>query len=565
MEKKKKVTRRKFLKAAGAVGLWLGAAASSLLEACSPKPTPTSAPPEAPTPTPVPSEAPTPTPVPPTAAPAVVPSVRKDLVVGLFGEPDHLNEFNKVPLAGGILTKSNIQNRLVRCNYETGELEPELAVEWAPIDPTTWRIKLREGVQWHKGYGEFTAEDVEYNWNYQIENEKPITGSGLSGVERAKAVDRYVVEVKLKSPWGVFVGMAMEYAGVMLCKKAHEEMGEEEYGRNPIGTGPFVFDSWVSGSHMVLKKNPNYWREGLPHLEELTFRFVPDPGVRLAMLRKGEIDWMDHPEAKDVPDVRAGKYPGIVLDSSAGWNWDYMSFTFPPHNSPDFPTAKSQEVRQAISYAVDRQAIVDTIYLGEATVTDSPIPPGYLAYRPGPLKYPATADLDTAKELMIKGGYPDGFEIECITSDKDWLRRETEIVADQLSKIGIKLKIQGLDAGTFRERWFGKQNEMILEDISIVAPDPDACIWHFVHPDTSTYQGYPNTQVHDWVDEARENSDQAKREELYHNAVDQVLEDCPFIYICHVNIVRLRQEGLTGIKVARLEDIMQLDWAQWEA
>jgi len=275
------------------------------------------------------------------------PGPRKNLVVGLFGEPPQLNEFYRSDIVGGIVV-GNIYNRLTRVNYKARKVDPELAESWTNPDPLTWIIKLRQGVQWHKGYGEFTAEDVEYTFNYILDKRTFQVGTALFPVERTRALDKYTVEVKLHRPFTALPTITMEYGGHIMSKRAHEEMGPERYGRNPIGTGPFQFDSWRPGSQIVLKKNPRYWKEGFPYLDEIAYRFIPDAQVRLAALQKGEISFMTSPDAKDVPALREGRTPDIVYTSVPGWNWDYISFTFPPYAPPDFPT-QSKEVRQAIS------------------------------------------------------------------------------------------------------------------------------------------------------------------------------------------------------------------------
>src|SRR5690606_19872409 len=153
---------------------------------------------------------------------------------------------------------------------------------------------------------------------------------------------------------------------------------------------------------------------------------------------------------------RAGRIDGIQYAGVPGWNWDYMAFTFPPYIAAEFPT-QIKEVRQAISYAIDREILVEEIYAGEAMVSDSPIPPGCLAYRPSPIKYPKNADIQKAQELMRRAGVS-SFDLEIITSDKEWLRRETELVAAMLSEIGINVKVQGLDVGTWTDRWINRRD-----------------------------------------------------------------------------------------------------------
>jgi peptide/nickel transport system substrate-binding protein len=325
--------------------------------------------------------------------------------------------------------------------------------------------------------------------------------------------------------------------------------------------GPFVFESIVGGKEIVVKKNPDYWKKGLPHLEQIVFRTIPDSHVRLQSLEKGELDFMSHPDEKDV--ARARRNPNLVYLSTPGWNWDYQSFTFPPFQKPEFPN-QNKLVRQAISYAIDREAIRREIYFGEATVTDSPVPEGFLGYRPVPLRYPKAGDLKKARELMAQAGVK-GYEVEVITSDKDWLRRELELVAGMVSQIGITYKIRHLDMGSYNNLWLNSKYQQLLEDITIVSPDPDSTVWWFLHSKGSATSGYNVPEMDTMLDDARAELDPKKREALYHRIVDRDLEDCPKVYHVNVNYVRLHKKGLAGFSPSPQEYIELFTNVRWEA
>ena len=486
---------------------------------------------------------------------------KKNLVYGAFGgDPGNLSPTIRFDISAGIIMY-NIFDNLVMPNYQTRQIEPHLAESWKNVDPLTWQVKLREGVKWHKGYGEVTAEDLVYTWNYHFESKSWQTTTALFPVQSVKALGKHVAEVKLKQPFGAFPGVVLGYGGLLVSKKAHSEMGPEKHSRNPVGNGPFVFEAIVGGKEVVARKNPDYWKKGLPYLEEIVFRTIPDSHVRLQALEKGELDFITHPDAKDVAQARANT--NLVYHSTPGWNWDYQAFAFAPHQKPDFPN-QNKLVRQAISYAVDREAIRREIYFGEATVTDSPIPEGYLGYRPGPLRYPKGGDLKKARELMAQAGVR-GYEVEVITSDKDWLRRQTELVAAMVSQIGITYKIRGLDMGSYNNLWLNDKYQQLLEDITIVSPDPDSTVWWFNHSKGSIASGYNVPEMDKTLDDARAELDPKKREPLYHRVVDRILEDCPKIYHVHVNYVRLHKKGLTGFTPSPQEYIELFTTAGWGA
>jgi peptide/nickel transport system substrate-binding protein len=269
---------------------------------------------------------------------------------------------------------------------------------------------------------------------------------------------------------------------------------------------------------------------------------------------------MTHPDAKDVKAARDDK--NLVYTSVPGWNWDYQEFTFPPFNDPSIPN-QDKLVRQAISYAIDREAIAQQIYYGEATPTDNPIPPGFLGHQQPLLRYPKNADLKKAKDLMAQAGVK-GYEVEVLTSDKDWLRRELELVASMVSQIGITYKIRGLDLGTYNSLWLGRKYQQVMEDITIVSPDPDSCVWWFLHTNGSSWGGYNNADIDKKLDDARAETDPSKREALYRDVVATDLEDCPYIYHVNVNYVRLYKKGMAGFEPSPQEYIERFINTYWE-
>jgi peptide/nickel transport system substrate-binding protein len=312
------------------------------------------------------------------------------------------------------------------------------------------------------------------------------------------------------------------------------------------------------GREIICKKNTKYWKKGLPYLEELVFRPIPDSHVRLQALLRGELDFVTHPDPKDVPEAK--KNANFTYTSIPGWNWDYQSFNL---KRTEFPY-QNKLVRQAISYVVDREAIQKEIYHGEATINDCQIPYGYLGYRPVPLRYPKNGDLQKAKELMAKAGVK-GYEVEVITSDKDWLRQELELVAAMVSQIGITYKIRNLDMGSYNNLWMNDKFEQLLEDITVVSPDSDSTSWWFLHSNGSNTSGYNNPEMDKLLDGARVESDAKKREALYHKVVDLTLEDCPKIYHVNVNMVRFYKKGLSGFEPAPQEYIELFGNARWKA
>jgi len=471
-------------------------------------------------------------------APALAQAGRRDLRVGVFGHDfGNFAPVQRYDIQGGLVVY-NIFDGLVRIDFENRKIIPWLAESWSQPDPLTWRIKLREGVKWHRGYGEMTAEDVAYTWRYHLDTRSFQVGTALFPVDTIRTDGRYVVEVKTKRPFGAFPGVTMGYGGFIISEKAHKDIGPQAYSHRTIGQGPFMIER-VRGNEVLLVKNPDYWRPGVPKLDRLVMRAIPDSTVRLQSLMRGELDLMTHPDPKDVPQARGNA--NYTVKSTVGWNWDYQAFNLTVR--PDLPY-HNKLVRQAISYAIDREAIVNEIYSGQATVTDNQIPPGFIGHRGSVLKYPKNGDLRKARELMAQAGVR-GYEVEVMSSDKDWLRKELELVAAMVSQIGVTYKIRNHDIGGFNNLWLNRRFEQLLEDITLVAPDADATSWWFLHSRGSV-SSFRNPQMDALLDGAREEIDPAKREPLYHRVVDMTLDECPMIYHCNVNFVQVYDKRLQG-------------------
>jgi peptide/nickel transport system substrate-binding protein len=269
-----------------------------------------------------------------------------------------------------------------------------------------------------------------------------------------------------------------------------------------------------------------------------------------------ELDFITHPDPKDAAEARSNK--NFTFQSTPGWNWDYQQFNL--RTRPDLPF-HNKLVRQAISYAIDREAIVNEIYSGEATITDNQIPVGFLGHRQSLLRYPKNGDLKKAKELIARAGIR-GYEVEVITGDKDSLRKELELLAAMVSEIGITYKIRNMDIGGYNNFRFNRRYEQLVNHTNIVAPDPDATSWWFLHSDGAS-SSLNNPAMDKLLDDARGEADRSKREAHYFNIVDMTLDECPVIYHCNVNYMQVYDRRLAGFVPNNQEYAQFQDSTSW--
>lgn len=468
----------------------------------------------------------------------------KTLNVAIFEEPNSLNYMEQAGLPATWLDW-NIYDQLVRYDYATNSLVPELAESWEQESETSWLVHLRPGVQFHKGYGEMTAEDVAFAVNYIIENSQRVAFLySAAQVANVEVVDTYTVRYNLNRPFTPFVLTALQgFGGLVLSKQAFEDLGPQEFARNPVGTGPFEVVEWVSGDHITLRKHEAYWDEGYPLLDEVVWRFVPDATVRLNLLSVGEVDFVDNIPYRDIETAQAD--PNITVQATPGWNWVYVSFgdaTSGPFADP--------RVRQAISYAVDRQAVVDSVYFGHAIPAEKPLPPGFLYEDASITRYGPEPDLERARELLAEAGYPDGFSSTIMTGNKEELRRAALVVANQLQEVGIDLQPQFMDQAAYVSASRGEPEAFVdLEDITIMSPDPDTAIHWFWRTGQTLTRNYSSERVDDMILTAAGYVDETQREQAYAELQELMLDEAWFLYLVHAELVRAMGNDVTGYTI----------------
>jgi peptide/nickel transport system substrate-binding protein len=198
------------------------------------------------------------------AAPARAQAAAPPLRVALPAEPSFMNPILVASDRNFAKVSWQVFDSLLAYDYGARRLAPQLATSWRQVNPTTWEFKLREGVQFHRGYGELTAADVEFMVNYVVDSNKPLKFLYFF-VKGAKATGKYTVQYSLTQPFAPFlVTTVRDRAGMIVSKKAYQEMGEEAFSRNPVGTGPFELSGWKEGAEIALRRFSRYWQQPGP-------------------------------------------------------------------------------------------------------------------------------------------------------------------------------------------------------------------------------------------------------------------------------------------------------------
>ncbi|MGH7824489.1 MAG: ABC transporter substrate-binding protein [Candidatus Binatia bacterium] len=333
-----------------------------------------------------------------------------------------------------------IFNGLVRTTpgeVNAERLEADLAESWeSSKDLKTWTFKLRKGVEYHQGYGEFTSADVVFSLERAKDKKTNVYYKSYQPFGKIEALDKHTVRVNLKSPQTALflLPTVLDWqAGMVLSKKAAEKLGDK-LKTTPIGTGPYMFNEYIPQERLVLVRNENHFR-GKPGFEKVVFRMLPDPSSRTLAFKAGELDIMDVDREQRAIDQVKGA--GVVIESfgPASVHKLHIDRTRKPLND--------LKVRQAIAYALNRDDIIRFIGKDVAEPLYSVIPAQFVGgLDPVPEKLKYNHDSAKAKKLLAEAGLANGFSIDPVfISERPQFRRPMEIIQNQLAQVGIKINL----------------------------------------------------------------------------------------------------------------------------
>ncbi len=363
-----------------------------------------------------------------------------ELVVAVSTEPPSLDPTTNAAAVIDLLLHHNLYEGLVEVDAR-GEIHGQLARSWeVSPDGLSYTFHLREGVRFHNGEP-CDAEAVRKSFLRALD---PRTGHPhpeyFQNIAAIEVLDPLTVRFVLAEPDPAFLAVLALADGVIVPPG-------EPLANHPIGTGPFRFADWRPGDRLVLVKNPDYYLPGVPHLEQLTFRFLPDPAAQLAALRAGDVQVV----VDLAPELAAG------LSGSP----DFQIVSGPMNlvqilaiNTARAPFSQLP-VRQALACAVNREEIIELVSFGYGTPIGSHIPTGTPFYADLTWLYPH--DPARARELLEEAGYGSGFSTTITLPENYVLHVRTgEVIAAQLSQVGIQARLELVDWGTWLERVFAQ-------------------------------------------------------------------------------------------------------------
>lgn len=417
-----------------------------------------------------------------------------------------------------------------------GATQPALAESWSvSADWRIWTFRLKKGVKFHDGT-EFTGDDVKFTLDRILDPEtrSPQRGA-LAQIASVEVVDRHTVRISTRAPF-VPILTNLATSAYILPRAAHTRLGRE-FGRRPVGTGPYKFVEWVADDRIVLEANPDY-HHGRPSMDRLLFRFIPEASVRLAELESGGLELIAGVPAHDLRRLRFSLL--VDLHEVVGTNYRLyaLNTTVKPYDDV--------RVRQAIAHAVDKQKIIDVVWPGRGVQAEGPIPPTSWAYdeRFRGLNF----NLTRAKQLMAEAGHASGFDMNLLIPDTEENRREVILMIDMLKQININVKVISVDFPTLLDRLL-KANYDVLRVGWTTNPEPDALMYSPFH--TSAIGGFNftkfrNARVDELLDRGRTVTNRNERMRIYREAQRIIVQEAPMVFIFHEKRTYASRKAVTG-------------------
>ncbi len=476
------------------------------------------------------------------------------LVVALSDDPGHFNPgittgFNVHAVTGSLF------NGLVEVD-DNANPHPDLAESWeVSEDSTTYTFHLADGVRWHDGTA-MTSADVKFTFEEILLNFHSRTKSGLGGIlESIDTPDDHTVVFRFAQPYAALLQRLNSTEAPILPMHIYagvEDIQTAAANLTPVGTGPFVLESYEIDNQITMVRNDDYFKEGLPYLDRVVFRVIPDANTQLLALEEGEVDYIWRVPGAEVERLSADD--SIVLhsvNSGPGGGFCIPTLTF----NLDRDVFSDVRVRQAIAHAVNRDQLVAQVIFGQGRVATGPINSQMeFAYTSDVTNYPY--DIELANQLLDEAGYSsDGtrFEIDLLLFSFGVFPKYGEVIRQNLAEVGIDVQVTPLDRSAFLPKVFGERDF----DTNIISycnnTDPSIGVSRMYISTNigdipfSNGAGYVNADIDELFHAAASTPDVSQRGELYSEIQQILTAELPYLWLVETQFTAGSRAGVGGL------------------
>jgi len=446
---------------------------------------------------------------------------------------------------------------LVLREPDTGKIIPHVATSWKTLSPTTWEFKIRDDVTFHNG-NKLTSEAVRFTVMERVLNAEPKSPrvSNFKWVKDVEVIDDTTFRIHSKAPYPLVLEQ-LNTLFLMDPKWTKENTFEYVQG-NAMGSGPYKFVSWDKGSKVTMVRNENYWMKGVPAIENVTVKIVPEASTRLAELFSGGVDVSLNllndqvPSFKDHTDYEVLNFSILRIDF---WMFDAMG------RASDSPL-KDVKVRRAVAHAIDRKKILKRLVQMEGYEVNGSTSPFHFGHDATIAGY--EYDPKKAKALLAEAGYADGFEMD-LWQYASHQKLFNQAAMQMLSKVGIKVNLKDYIGNTQQMGKLRRAGKITgvgnFNWGSYNVFDADMILHPFFDLEASNnYAG--DKQLSEWLNEARSSTDQARRAELYKKAQQRIHEQSYWMPTFGVRRFYGKHKDLA--LEAGVDEVPRLQFARWK-
>jgi peptide/nickel transport system substrate-binding protein len=482
----------------------------------------------------------------PLAAPPAA-AAAETLVMQVATEPPGLDLTATPASATAGVVFYNVQEALVKVDRH-GKLVPWLAERWNTSDNKNYTFFLKRGVRFHNGR-ELKAADVKFVFDRALNPEtKHPAVKQYEAIGDIIVKDDYTITFALKTTTANFLLTMARQGSVVYPREAVDTLKSE-----PIGTGPYKVAEWVRGDRIVLAKNSDYHVKGLPKIDRVTYRFIPDPNAALAALKAGDVDaTMFGLGPEHIPDLQKDSRFQVIIGETT--NDVIMSMN---NGKKPFTDVR---VRRAITYGINKPNVVKGAMFGLGRVIGTNVDPlnPYFVDMSGAMPY----DPAKAKKLLAEAGYPNGFEaVLKVAPQYYYTVRTGEVLADQLQKVGVKVKIEQIEWG----QWLSRVWKDADYDLTIIGHAEAWDIANYANP--KYYFRYDSADFQKLFQESEITVDDKARRELYVKMQKKLVEDAPVVWLYIHPRLAVAKKGLQGLwkdlpAGAGVNDLSEVAWVK---
>jgi peptide/nickel transport system substrate-binding protein len=428
-------------------------------------------------------------------------------------------------------------NQLVRFEPDMTP-RPELAESWqVSPDGLTWTFKLREGVRFHDGQ-ELTSADVKFTFDRLME--KSPGKSDFVAVDKIEPAGKYAVKFVTKEPFAGLLAALGGFWGFIISEAGIKKHGD--LNKAALGTGPFMLEDWKVEQQMVLKRHKDYFKKGLPYVDEVVLRVIPDEANIVAALRTGQIQHAFIEDNKNYTLLKDEKTLTGYRSSRLGY--DYLNI-----NASRGPL-KDVRVRQAISWAVDRAQVLRVAASGFGRLTAPATAPMKQWQMPEEqwMRY-YKPDVEKAKKLMAEAGQAKGFAVKLVVIPTfPTMVSGAPVIAAHLKRIGITAEIENVEYAVWIKRWIAHDFDMTMNTTPGYA-DPDTAFFRALHSTKGqNWNSWSVPELDALLEEGRRTLDAKKRKEIYDRVQIMILENVPHLWLFSADTIDFTQASVKGFR-----------------